>query len=910
MSLRRRRHIYAATYYKYRTLKTCNIRARVVSLNRRHDHTLRSAIDKMQENLGLIRDSRDLYLHALEELKTLSHSSFGFIVEPVSSHNRAKGYRNLVDSCYIYNEASNLSRSLRKSEFSFLYRAFLSSNPEVYSQIEIADAQSVVGAPKGMSELLAIPVADGKDVFAVICLSHSSERYSPLLAKRFWPLISAAIFIRRELISRVVNQSNIYASNQYEEKPKRSNDTLSRIQRSCPIGIIEINQNHKIVRLNPAAEIIFGLSEQDAVEREIVEFIPERFPNEHRIHNFTNQDSQTKLVKTKFVARRFDKTMVPVDIVTVSQVVHGQTHYLLMIQDQSDLENAKVTQDSQLQKFKAVSDLAPVGILQTDRHWKCTYANDRWCEICRMDIEEVLGKGWINAIYYEDIDATLRSLHITVDDGNEFKRECRFRTRLGEIVWVDLQARPLFGALGAVEGLIITLSDVTYRHVTEEKLRMMAELDGLTGLVNRNLFQDRLGQAIARIDRHGAIALLCVDLDDFKSVNDSLGHDAGDKLLKEVAKRLSYSVRTEDTVARVGGDEFMILIEGVSDPKIAATVSSKIVKNLSAPIIIAMQEVFTSASIGISFCVKGQEANINDLMKQADIALYRAKEQGRNNYQYYSPELEQASRERLSLSNNLHRALQREEFEIYYQFQANVDTGEIMGVEALLRWNHSQNGLLCPDKFIPLLEQTGLIEPVGRWLIQQSISTFKQWFDEGLFSNDSHISINLSPKQLRNTQIISVFNDALNESGLDGNSVIAEITESSLLDGSPAIRDTLIQIKDLGVKIALDDFGTGYSSLTYLKRFPIDVIKIDRSFVQNILNSSEDAVITQAVITLAKSLNLGVIAEGVETADQLKKLAEWGCTMHQGYLLNRPKNASEITAMLQSSEFPLSANAQ
>lgn len=466
------------------------------------------------------------------------------------------------------------------------------------------------------------------------------------------------------------------------------------------------------------------------------------------------------------------------------------------------------------------------------------------------------------------------------------------------MVWCDLHARPLFGKHGEIEGFVATLLDVTYRRDTERKLRNMAELDSLTGLANRALFHDRLSQAIERIDRHGPVALICIDLDDFKNINDSLGHDVGDALLKKVASRLRRCVRGEDTIARVGGDEFMVVLGGIDSFDNTTLVCEKILRLIEAPVSICSHEIFVTASIGVSFCIANDNNCIQNLMKQADIALYRAKAEGRNNFQYYSPELEHASQERLSMTNALRHAFEREEFELYFQLQADIANDGICGVETLIRWRHPEKGLLSPTDFVPLLESTGLIVPVGKWLQHKAFSIFKKWIDEGVFNRDARISINMSSHQLRDASFIDDLTQSMDEIGLGGDNITLELTESALLEETSAIKDVLQRLKQRNVQIAIDDFGTGYSSLTYLKRFPIDFIKIDQCFVRDMLDDPEDRAITQAVIGLAKSLNLQCVAEGVESQEGLKQLTEWHCDFYQGYHLNQPCITEEIEQIM------------
>lgn len=450
-----------------------------------------------------------------------------------------------------------------------------------------------------------------------------------------------------------------------------------------------------------------------------------------------------------------------------------------------------------------------------------------------------------------------------------------------------------------MNGFLATLQDNSFQHETAERLRQIAEHDSLTGLANRTLFFRRLEDALENTSKTGSIALIALDLDGFKNINDSLGHDAGDQMLIDVSQRLLACARPADTVARVGGDEFYIIIDTPSSITQVDKIAESVLRRLSTPFRVGQQEMFVTASAGISFGYSKQSTTVKSLLKQADLALYSAKDSGRNNFQYYSPELEQASRQKLELGNGLHRALGRTEFEVHYQAQADISTKKLTGFEALLRWQHPLKGLVPPGEFIPLLEETGLILPVSRWLFHISFQQLKRWIKAGLVDENCTMAVNISPRQFRDKTLLQSIKGAITDAGLLGKNIVVEITETSLIQEQLQTREILENLRAMGVKIALDDFGTGYSSLSYLKKFPIDIIKIDRSFVKDSLDDRDDAAITQAVIALAKSLGLKVLAEGVDKSELLSLLEQWGCHCYQGYLLNKPKNGKNIVETIQ-----------
>jgi diguanylate cyclase (GGDEF)-like protein len=434
------------------------------------------------------------------------------------------------------------------------------------------------------------------------------------------------------------------------------------------------------------------------------------------------------------------------------------------------------------------------------------------------------------------------------------------------------------------------------RKRSEERLAYMAQYDHLTGLTNRALFQDRLEQALARAKRSGAlVALMFLDLDRFKAVNDTLGHGTGDLLLKKVAERLEGSVRETDTVARIGGDEFSIILEGLTEAQDAALVARKIIDKLVQPFVLDGHEVFVTTSIGIAVY---PSSNGDSLLTDADSAMYCAKEQGRNTYRFHTPEMNAQVRERLNMESKLRRALDQEEFLLYYQPQVDLTTGMIVGTEALLRWQHPELGLVSPGKFIPVLEDIGMIVRVGEWVLQTACRQSKAWQRDGF--PPLRMAVNISARQFSRRDLIDTVASVLTETGLDPNYLELEITESLLMEDIKANSRLLDELKTSveGLRVSIDDFGTGYSSLSYLKTFPIDLLKIDQSFIRDITTNSDDAAITTTIIVLAHNLRLKVIAEGVETEEQMTYLREKGCDEAQGFYFSRPLPADEFTKLL------------
>jgi diguanylate cyclase (GGDEF)-like protein/PAS domain S-box-containing protein len=452
----------------------------------------------------------------------------------------------------------------------------------------------------------------------------------------------------------------------------------------------------------------------------------------------------------------------------------------------------------------------------------------------------------------------------------------------------------------AMRGLVVTVRDVTERKAFEQQLTQQAFYDALTGLPNRVLFRDRLEQALVRANRRkDAVALLFLDLDNFKLINDSLGHQVGDKLLVEAATRLRTCVRNQDTVARLGGDEFVVVLELLGGEEDALPVAKAIAHQFSRPFILDDREVVVTVSIGIAVSIAGQE-HAENLLRNADMAMYRAKSDGRARYVVFDPSMHTDSLARLELENDLRHALQHEELRVHYQPIIAMGTGIITEVEALVRWQHPTRGLVFPNEFIPIAEITGLIVPLGLWVLEEACRQVTAWRGQFPTQPPLMLSVNLSPRQFQQPSIVADVARALEESGFPANCLKLEITEGIIMRDVEATIRTLWELKGLGLQIAVDDFGTGYSSLSYLKRLPLDVLKIDRSFVSGIGHNQEDTAIVHAIMAMAKSLNFKVTGEGIETAEQLALLGEWGCDFGQGYLLSKPLDSVKAGVLLES----------
>jgi diguanylate cyclase (GGDEF)-like protein/PAS domain S-box-containing protein len=475
-------------------------------------------------------------------------------------------------------------------------------------------------------------------------------------------------------------------------------------------------------------------------------------------------------------------------------------------------------------------------------------------------------------------------------------KTCNFELTIKNRVFYVILS-PIFDNNSVAE-IVGSASDITQNKETEEKIRYFAYYDMMTGLPNRTLFYDKLNLAISDVkESNKKIAVLFLDLDQFKLINDTLGHAAGDLLLKQVAKRLNGFMHNDDIVSRMGGDEFNILLKDIENNNDAINFAQMLLDSFRKPFIINEKELYVSTSIGISVYPNDGD-NIETLLKNADIAMYIAKDRGRNNYKLFTTNMDTYASEKLNIVNKLRVAIEKEEFLLYYQPKMNLMTGNISGVEALIRWKHPKLGLISPNEFITLAEETGLIMPIGEWVIRTACEQNKKWHDAG-FAHLS-VSVNISAMQFQYQNIVKIVSDITAETGLNAKYLELEITENSIMENTFRTMKIIEELKQVGVKISIDDFGTGFSSMAYLKRFKVDKMKIDKSFIDDIVKSSSDAKITSSIINMAHSLNLSVVAEGVEKEEQLSLLRIYGCDEIQGYLLSKPLSATDCENFLEN----------
>jgi diguanylate cyclase (GGDEF)-like protein/PAS domain S-box-containing protein len=502
---------------------------------------------------------------------------------------------------------------------------------------------------------------------------------------------------------------------------------------------------------------------------------------------------------------------------------------------------------------------------------------------------------FIASVHPDDRDSVLAAWHGAMA-GETYDIEHRILVD-GEVRWVHERAEVSFDAEGRLHSGIGTAQDVTDLRQARQQVEFLAHHDALTRLPNRILARDRFEQAVSQSARGTRkVALLFLDLDNFKTINDTLGHQAGDHLLQQVVARLSEVVRASDTISRQGGDEFLVILSGLHDEYGADTVAQHILDRLAQPMEVDGNELHTSVSIGISV-YPDDGGEFDTLLKKADMAMYSAKESGRATYRFFTEEMNVHAFERMQLQNRLRHALDQDEFLLHYQPQVELPSGRIVGFEALLRWNSKELGMVAPGKFIPVAEESGLILPIGSWVLREACRQAKAW--QSSLGIKVPVAVNLSAMQFRRGGLVETLAEVLRETGLEPGLLELELTESMLLHDIDAVLAAMDQIRRQGVDMSIDDFGTGYSSLTYLKRLPVNRLKIDQSFVRDMIADADDASIVRAIIQMAHSLKLAVIAEGVETAEQAAWLVREGCEQAQGYFFGRPMPAAEVETLLR-----------
>jgi len=577
---------------------------------------------------------------------------------------------------------------------------------------------------------------------------------------------------------------------------------------------------------------------------------------------------------------------------------HGRRMLEGFVEDVTDRRRAVEALANAESRFRSIFENTVEGIYQTSVEGRYISANPALARIYGYESPDELMSSLAAAGRSLYVDATRRVdfERLMREVGSVTQFESQAHRRDGSVIWISENARVVRATDGRALYYEGTVEDITERKRYQAELEFQATHDALTGLPNRGLLEDRLRQAIGYAHRNGSlVAVAFIDLDRFKVINDSLGHGSGDEVLMRVSRRIRGALREIDTVARQGGDEFVVVLAEQPTVESVVAVVERIIEEVAQPVTIDGRELYVTCSVGIAL-YPTDGGDVTTLLRNADAAMFSAKERGRNSFQFYAPNMNALALERLAMEGSLRRATEREEFEVHYQPRVDIRSKQIVGMEALVRWRDAELGFVPPAKFIPVAEEANLINQIGEQVLRAACRQAREWVDLGF--DGLSVSVNLSARQFRQGHLVSTIESALAESGLEAERLELELTESTIMGHGQEFVGMLADLKKLGVRVAIDDFGTGYSNLSYLSRFPIDSLKIDRSFVSEVATDQQHALLAKAVISLGHSLRLKVVAEGVETAEQLDFLRHHGCDEVQGYFFSKPVPPEEFTRML------------
>jgi len=684
---------------------------------------------------------------------------------------------------------------------------------------------------------------------------------------------------------------------------RRSEDRFRAVFENAGVGVVLCDAEGRFVEANPAFCSMIGYSEAELkllTSKDVTH--PEDVDRHEGLRDEMRAGGRDFYHLTKrYLAKDGRILWGSLTVTAVREAGIDDADMRFTVTVVEDITEKKRLEDH-MRLAATVFESSGDGLFVTDAHSRIVHVNPAFTEITGFEAGDVMGKtpkvlssGRHDREFYERM---WEALHAT----GKWQGEIWDRRKSGEMFagWQNIAA--VRNSMGEITNYVAVISDITSRKQVEERLSYQANHDPLTRLPNRSLFQERLSRAVARAHRNQSlVALLFIDLDKFKQVNDTLGHLAGDMLLQQVAERLTGATRQGDTVARLSGDEFTVILEDVQDPRDAAVVAHKILHMLADSFDLGGQDAHISSSIGVAL-YPADAGDPQTLVKLADAAMYRAKHLGRNTCQFHSEAVNAQAFERLALENALRLALERQEFVVHYQPIFEFKTGRMVAVEALLRWRHPEVGMVVPAQFMALAEETGLIVPIGGWVLETACAQARAWRDAGF--RDLQVHVNLSGRQLRQPDLVESIAQALETAGLPPNALVLEVPEASVVDKGHDPAAIFARVTALGLGLAIDEFGSGYSSFAFLRRLPAQVLKMAQGFVRNVANSSDDTEIATAIVAVARGLHMSVVAPGVETAEQLAFLNSFGCDRVQGFLLARPMPADEVKALLAKGEVP------
>ena len=721
-----------------------------------------------------------------------------------------------------------------------------------------------------------------------------------------WAIVSAVADADHQLVYAIAKDVN--ARRESEQHMREAEERFRSAFESAGVGMAITGLDGRFCRVNPALAEMLGRTPADLVGVAVtaVTHPDDIAADRGAMAAMIRGDQSTYRTEKRYLATDGTPVWVALSVSILRRPDGGAQEFISQMADISERRAAQVALADSERRFRTLAASSPAGIFAADRRGQITYSNDRFAELFDLRGAEATGLRWLDHVHPDDRDSVVRTgLQGSAGHG-PFGAEARVRWRDDSTRWVRFSVAPVGDPATGAGQFVGTVEDVTDAKRAASELSRLALHDALTGLPNRALFLDRLTQALARARRRGTIVgVLFLDLDRFKVVNDSLGHAAGDRLLIDVAARLSEGLRPADTLARFGGDELTVLCEELRGEDDARLVAERLIERFAEPFVLSEGEVFLEGSVGIALSSSGAERP-EDLIRDADAAMYRAKERGKARVELFDDHMRETARERLATEGQLRRALGGQgtgaehigdELRVHYQPVVDLASGRVQGFEALVRWQHPERGLLAPAEFVELAEEIGLIGRIDRWVLAQACLQLGAWQRE-TGRSDLQMGVNLSPRQLVMPDIVSVIGEALGAGGIRPDRLVVEITERTIMEVGPVTSETLSELKGLGVRIAIDDFGTGYSSLAHLRRVPVDIIKIDRSFTADIGLPGRDGVLAEAILSLANALGLRTVAEGIELTTQRDALMALGCSLGQGYLWAKPLPAPLIPALL------------
>jgi diguanylate cyclase (GGDEF)-like protein/PAS domain S-box-containing protein len=686
-----------------------------------------------------------------------------------------------------------------------------------------------------------------------------------------------------------------------QETLRSLNHSLRAIVETSPLAIFAITPEGTVTLWNPAAEHLFG-QDNAAVLGRLAPLL--HGTGKDAMHGILEHVLSGKTVQNAAVThqRESETTLeLSVSAALLRSDDDKVVGVLVICTDITNLKRVEHALEESEARFRALTESAMDIVTVLDEDGIIRYQSPSVRNILGYNPEKMIGQYQFDLVHPDDCEF-VKSAHERLIRENIMGRPVEFQVRHKDGTWRTLESIAKNSLDNPhIRGVIVNTRDVTERNLIQQRIQHLAYHDSLTGLPNRSLLQDRASQAISRAERTGKkLAVMFIDIDNFKNVNDTLGHDVGDELLRQVASRLRSSVRDHDTIARQGGDEFIVLLEELDGQRGAARVAQKILEALRTAFVVGGTTQHVSGSMGIA--LHPEDGNDpQTLMKNADTAMFHGKGMGKNTYQFFTHQMNIAVKRRAILESSLRAAAKDGDFTLHYQPQIDLVSGKIVAVESLIRWNSQDGGTMMPGEFIPLAEENGLISQIGEWVLREGCRQAKSWQDKNI--THCRVAINLSTRQLGDKGFVDMVGAILRETGLDPKYLELEITESQVMRQAEGSIMQLNKLADMGIQLAVDDFGTGYSSLSYLKRLPIRKLKIDQSFIRDITIDPNDTAIVVAIINMAKSLDLEVIAEGIETAGQLKLLRAKGCNIGQGYYFSVPMSADSILPFLRQSVF-------